>query len=168
MASMSLDIARTGLIVVDAQRGFTSLCPEELPVPGGLEIVPNVNRLLAMPWLRIDASQDWHPPDHCSFIGRDGNLYPPHCVMNTPGADFLPGLDSHRFHADLAQGLSIRRRSLRRHRPAPGVRPDTACNRREDGGHLRHRHEYLLLLHRPRSAHRRLRSGDRRRCERRY
>src|SRR5437868_4354077 len=35
-----------GLLVVDIQRGFTTLCPEELPVPGGLEIVPNVNRLL--------------------------------------------------------------------------------------------------------------------------
>jgi nicotinamidase/pyrazinamidase len=85
------------LLVVDAQRGFTSLCPAELPVPGGLEIVPNVNRLLALPWGRIDASQDWHPPDHRSFLGRGDNLYPPHCVWNTPGADFLPGLHVERF-----------------------------------------------------------------------
>jgi nicotinamidase/pyrazinamidase len=62
-----------------------------------LEIVPNVNRLLELPWARIDASQDWHPPDHCSFLGRRDNLYPPHCVMGTPGAEFLPGLRTERF-----------------------------------------------------------------------
>jgi nicotinamidase/pyrazinamidase len=90
--------------VVDAQRGFTSLCPQELPVPGGLEIVPNVNRLLELPWARIDASQDWHPPDHCSFLGRRDNLYPPHCVQGTPGADFLPGLHAERFHVVWRKG----------------------------------------------------------------
>src|SRR6516164_8880036 len=92
------------LLVVDAQRGFTALCPRELPVPGGLEIVPNVNRLLDLPWARIDASQDWHPPDHCSFLGRRDNLYPPHCVQGTPGADFLPGLHTERFHAVWRKG----------------------------------------------------------------
>src|SRR5262249_35363960 len=93
------------ILVVDAQRGFTTLCPEELPVPGGLEIVPQVNRLLELPWGRIDASQDWHPPDHCSFLGRRDNLYPPHCVMGTPGADFLPGLHTDRFHAVWRKGF---------------------------------------------------------------
>jgi nicotinamidase/pyrazinamidase len=92
------------LLVADAQRGFTTLCPRELPVPGGLEIVPNVNRLLELPWARIDASQDWHPPNHCSFLGRRDNLYPPHCVMGTPGAEFLPGLHTERFHAVWRKG----------------------------------------------------------------
>jgi nicotinamidase/pyrazinamidase len=102
---MGVDLARTGLVVVDVQRGFTTLCPDELPVPGGLEVVPAVNRLLAAAWLRVDATQDWHPPDHVSFLGRAGNLYPPHCVMNTPGADFLPGLDAHRFHVIWRKGF---------------------------------------------------------------
>jgi nicotinamidase/pyrazinamidase len=66
--------------------------------------VPNVNRLLALPWARIDASQDWHPPDHCSFLGRRDNLYPPHCVRGTPGADFLPGLHTERFHVVWRKG----------------------------------------------------------------
>jgi nicotinamidase/pyrazinamidase len=92
------------LLVVDAQRGFTALCPQELPVPGGLEIVPNVNRLLELPWARLDASQDWHPPDHCSFLGRRDNLYPPHCVKGTAGADFLPGLHSERFRVIWRKG----------------------------------------------------------------
>ncbi len=94
----------SSLLVVDVQRGFTELCPRELPVPGGLETVPNVNRLLALPWARIDASQDWHPPDHCSFLGRRDNLYPPHCVQGTPGADFLTGLHSERFHTVWRKG----------------------------------------------------------------
>jgi nicotinamidase/pyrazinamidase len=94
----------SSLLVVDVQQGFTSLCPAELPVPGGREIVPNLNRLLELPWARIDASQDWHPPDHCSFLGRRDHLYPPHCIMGTPGADFLPGLHSDRFHAIWRKG----------------------------------------------------------------
>lgn len=102
---MSIDVARSALIVVDAQRGFTTLQPNELPVPDGLEIVPTVNQLLAQDWLRVDATQDWHPPDHVSFLGRAANLYPPHCVMNTPGADFLPGLDTHRFHTIWRKGF---------------------------------------------------------------
>jgi nicotinamidase/pyrazinamidase len=101
---MTLDPTRTSLLVVDVQRGFTALCPDELPVPGGVEIVPAVNRLLALPFARIDATQDWHPPDHRSFLGREDNLYPPHCVIGTPGADFLPGLHTHRFSAVWRKG----------------------------------------------------------------
>jgi nicotinamidase/pyrazinamidase len=100
-----LPLKQTALLVVDAQRGFTTLHPEELPVPGGLEVVPAINRLLRLPWARVDASQDWHPPDHCSFHGRRDNIYPPHCVMGTPGAEFLPGLDTHRFHAIWRKGF---------------------------------------------------------------
>jgi nicotinamidase/pyrazinamidase len=93
----TLITSTTALLVVDAQRGFTDLCPDELPVPGGAAIVPGVNDLLALPFARIDATQDWHPPDHRSFLGRADNLYPPHCVMGTPGAKFLPGLHTDRF-----------------------------------------------------------------------
>ena len=87
----------TSLLVVDVQQGFTELCPGELPVPGGLAIVPAVNALLELPFARVDATADWHPLDHCSFLGQRDNIYPPHCVMNTPGADFLPGLRTDRF-----------------------------------------------------------------------
>jgi nicotinamidase/pyrazinamidase len=100
----SLPLGHSSLLVVDAQRGFTTLCPQELPVPGGLETVPNINRLLQLSWARIDASQDWHPPDHRSFLGRRDNLYPIHCVMGTPGAEFLPGLHTERFHTVWRKG----------------------------------------------------------------
>jgi nicotinamidase/pyrazinamidase len=99
-----IQLQSTSLLVVDAQQGFTTLCPNELPIPGGLEIVPNINRLLNLPWARIDASQDWHPPDHCSFLGRRDNLYPPHCVAGTPGAEFIPGLRADRFHTIWRKG----------------------------------------------------------------
>src|SRR5215470_10328917 len=102
---VSIRLKESCLLVVDAQRGFSTLCPQELPVPGGLEIVPAVNRLLEFPWARIDASQDWHPPDHCSFLGQRDNLYPSHCVMGTPGADFLPGLRTERFQAIWRKGF---------------------------------------------------------------
>jgi len=99
-----LALHENSLLVVDAQQGFTELCPRELPVPGGLDIVPAINRLLALPWVHIDASQDWHPPDHRSFLGQQDNLYPPHCVAGTPGAQFLPGLHTQRFHAVWRKG----------------------------------------------------------------
>jgi nicotinamidase/pyrazinamidase len=104
MPMTPLPLPRSVLLVVDAQRGFSVLCPRELPVPGGLEVVPAVNRLLALPFKRIDTSQDWHPPDHRSFLGCRDNLYPPHCIMGTPGAEFLPDLDTHRFHAVWRKG----------------------------------------------------------------
>lgn len=100
-----LNFPTTSLLVVDAQRGFTELCPDELPVPGGVEIVPRVNELLALPFARIDATQDWHPLDHRSFIGRVDHIYPPHCVMNTIGAEFLPGLHTHRFQTIWRKGF---------------------------------------------------------------
>jgi nicotinamidase/pyrazinamidase len=102
----AIPLGGSALLVVDAQQGFTSLRPKELPVPGGLEIVPFVNRLLELRWARIDASQDWHPPDHCSFFGRRDNLYPPHCAQGTPGADFLPGLHSERFQTIWRKGYN--------------------------------------------------------------
>ncbi len=100
-----LALRESCLLVVDAQCGFTTLCPHELPVPGGLEIVPQINRLIELSWARIDASQDWHPPDHCSFFGQRDNLYPPHCVMGTRGAEFLPGLHTERFHTIWRKGF---------------------------------------------------------------
>ena len=87
----------TSLLVVDVQQGFTELCPGELPIPGGLGIIPAVNALLELPFRRIDASKDWHPPNHCSFHGQRHDLYPPHCIIDSPGAEFVSGLHTHRF-----------------------------------------------------------------------
>jgi nicotinamidase/pyrazinamidase len=101
---MTIDHSTAALLVVDAQCGFTDLCPNELPVPGGRELVHNINLLLAMPFARIDATQDWHPANHRSFLGQRDNLYPPHCIAGTRGAEFLPGLHADRFHAVWRKG----------------------------------------------------------------
>ncbi len=96
----------TSLLVVDVQQGFTELCPGELPVPGGLRIIPAINALLDLPFARIDATRDWHPPDHCSFYGQRDDLYPPHCVIDSPGAEFVPGLHSNRFSTIWRKGYN--------------------------------------------------------------
>lgn len=101
----TIDLKHTAVVVVDVQQGFTTLCPNELPVPGGVEIVSAINELLAIPWARIVATQDWHPADHCSFFGQRDNIYPPHCVMGTRGAEFLPGLRTDHFHAIWRKGF---------------------------------------------------------------
>jgi len=105
--SMStLSTQTTSLLVVDVQQGFTELCPGELPVPGALKIIPAINALLELPFARIDATRDWHPPDHCSFHGERDDLYPPHCVIDSPGAEFVPGLHSNRFSTIWRKGYN--------------------------------------------------------------
>jgi nicotinamidase/pyrazinamidase len=49
-----------------------------------------LSRLAAL-FATVAASRDWHPRDHCSFK-EFGGPWPPHCVQETPGAAFHPGL----------------------------------------------------------------------------
>src|SRR5688572_20149306 len=95
-----IDFKKSGLLVVDVQRGFLS----ELPVPEGKKAIPTINKLLALPWARIDATADWHPEDHCSFT-KNGGRYPRHCVANTEGAMFVWEMDSQKFHAVWRKGF---------------------------------------------------------------
>ena len=95
------------LLVVDLQKGFISL-QDELPVPGGRDIIRPINRLVPRFPIRI-ASQDWHPADHGSFAGNNpgrkpfdvGELggveqvfWPDHCVQGTAGAEFHDEFDA--------------------------------------------------------------------------
>ncbi len=104
------------LILVDLQNDF---CPGgALPVPDGDRVVPVVNRLLPRFDLVV-ATQDWHPPDHGSFAANHPGrkvgevidlgglaqvLWPVHCVQNTPGAEFHPGLDRRRIERVFRKG----------------------------------------------------------------
>jgi nicotinamidase/pyrazinamidase len=84
------------LVVVDLQRDF--LPGGALAVPHGDEVVDPLNRylgLFAAAGLPVFATRDWHPAAHCSFAAR-GGPWPPHCVMNTPGAEFSPLLQLRR------------------------------------------------------------------------
>lgn len=92
------------LLAIDIQNDF--IPGGSLPVPGGDEIVPIVNRIQHLFDL-IVASQDWHPQNHVSFASNHENkvpfdeievfdqpqtLWPDHCVQDTQGADFHPDL----------------------------------------------------------------------------
>jgi nicotinamidase/pyrazinamidase len=91
---ITLDPTTDVLIVVDVQRDF---CPGgALAVPHGDEVVPVINRLLALTgWLTV-ATRDWHPAHHCSFTAQ-GGIWPPHCVAGTDGAAFHPALEARRI-----------------------------------------------------------------------
>lgn len=75
----------TALIIVDVQNDF---CPGgALAVPEGDAVVPLINRIAAN-FDVVVASQDWHPKDTAHF-----KKWPAHCVRDTKGAAFHPGLD---------------------------------------------------------------------------
>lgn len=93
------------LLIIDIQNDF--LPGGALAVPAGDEIIPLASRLMDGFEL-IVATQDWHPPEHASFAanhpahqlfetidlhGLPQTLWPVHCVRETSGAEFAPGLD---------------------------------------------------------------------------
>ena len=81
--------AQDALIIVDVQNDF---CPGgALAVADGDAVVPILNRL-AMHFGTVVATQDWHPAAHSSFAAQ-GGPWPPHCIADTPGAEFHPDLD---------------------------------------------------------------------------
>lgn len=96
---------RTAAFDVDPQRGFTPLCPDELPVPGGDEIAAELNGQARFARLRL-VSKDCHPAEApwvttqadevlTPVEGDYPNLdvkWPPHCVIGTEGNRLIPGL----------------------------------------------------------------------------
>ena len=92
------------LIVIDMQIDF---CPGgALAVPDGDAIVAPINDLMP-DFDAVVLTQDWHPTDHASFADNHPGaapysvtempygpqvLWPRHCVIGTPGAEFHPGL----------------------------------------------------------------------------
>lgn len=81
---------KRALIIVDVQNDF---CPGgALAVPGGDEVVPVINQLLAVSEFGcIITTGDWHPANHCSFKEQGGS-WPRHCVAYTQGAELHPNL----------------------------------------------------------------------------
>lgn len=84
--------SRDALLVIDVQNDF---CPGgALPIADGDRVVVVVNRWLAAAQRRgvpVYASRDWHPAGHVSFVER-GGPWPPHCLQDSDGARFHPGL----------------------------------------------------------------------------
>lgn len=59
--AIQINRARTAAFDIDAQNTFTPVCPNELPVPGGDEIVDELNNQAHLASLRI-GSKDAHSP----------------------------------------------------------------------------------------------------------
>jgi nicotinamidase/pyrazinamidase len=108
------------LLVVDVQNCFVP--GGTLPVAGGNQIVPLINRL-ARAWEHVVLTQDWHTPGHASFASTHAGkkpfetvslsygtqvLWPDHCVQGTADANLHPDLQIP--HAQL-----IIRKGHRRH-----------------------------------------------------
>ena len=94
------------LILVDLQNDF--LPGGALAVPRGNEVIAVANALQRR-FSRVIATKDWHPSDHGSFAsnhagGKVGDLvalggepqvlWPDHCVQETWGSEFAPGLET--------------------------------------------------------------------------
>jgi nicotinamidase/pyrazinamidase len=106
----------TALLVVDIQPDF--LPGGALSVPDGDAVIGPANALIAR-FRTVVLTQDWHPPGHASFAsshpGREPFetveldygpqvLWPDHCVMGTPGAEFHPALNTTRAQLILRKG----------------------------------------------------------------
>ena len=80
------------MLVVDVQNDFCA--GGTLAVPDGDRVVEPINRLMtgcAAVGIPIFASRDWHPAGSRHFADH-GGPWPVHCVADTPGAAFHPGL----------------------------------------------------------------------------
>lgn len=91
------------LIVVDVQNDFCA--GGALAVPGAERIFDNLNRLL-LRFQHVLATKDWHPANHSSFKAQ-GGPWPPHCVQDTPGAEFHPALDSPLIEKTIYKGADV-------------------------------------------------------------
>ena len=84
----------TALLVVDVQNDFAD--PKgSLYVKGGEAIPDRANdeiRQASEAGALIVYTQDWHPPSTPHFQ-KDGGIWPVHCVRDTWGAEFVPGLE---------------------------------------------------------------------------
>jgi nicotinamidase/pyrazinamidase len=88
---------------VDAQKTFTPLCPNELPVPEGDQIVSELNANAKLADIRV-GSRDAHPsnalwiaksPDDILAPVEGENIdvqWPSHAMMGTKGFELLDGL----------------------------------------------------------------------------
>jgi len=88
---------------IDAQKGFTPLCPAELPVPEGHLIGAALNHLASFASLRL-GSKDAHSPKAAWVVDNPADMLKPlalpnaditwvsHCVPGTAGFELLDEL----------------------------------------------------------------------------
>ena len=116
---------KAGRIGPDDMFGAVDLQPTfmpggDLPVPGGDEVVPIINDLLAGPFRQAFATQDWHPPGHLSFASAHAGvapfdtvqlsygpqtLWPDHALQGSRNAELHPAFDTSRVELILRKGF---------------------------------------------------------------
>src|SRR5450759_1884686 len=84
---------RNALLVVDVQADFVQ--GGSLPVPNGMPVAAMIARHIRhfkTEYQFVVASRDYHedPSDHFSNTPDFLVTWPPHCVIGTPGAAFVP------------------------------------------------------------------------------
>jgi nicotinamidase/pyrazinamidase len=99
-----MDVGRSdALIVVDVQNDF--LPGGALGVPGGDRVIEPINRIMPL-FDYVVATRDWHPEEHPHFSDY-GGPWPYHCLQETPGAEFGPGLRVDEFDEVLSKGTHV-------------------------------------------------------------
>ncbi|MFQ9522821.1 MAG: hypothetical protein ACLR2G_04285 [Phascolarctobacterium faecium] len=104
---------------IDAQNTFTPVCPDELPVAEGDQIVEELNAQAALASLRI-GSRDAHSPQAVWIAGNghpvlspvsgypDVDVYwPAHAIVGTKGFEFITGLDPKNYDFQVYKGIEI-------------------------------------------------------------
>lgn len=96
----------TALILVDLQNDFVP--GGALQVLEGDKIISIINKISQLKFDIIVATKDWHPQDHGSFAPNHPHtkpgdkiiledlvqiLWPPHCIQETKGSEFVKDLD---------------------------------------------------------------------------
>ncbi len=96
---------KKALLVVDIQNDF---CPGgALGIFGGDKIIPVVNKyikIFSKNKLPIFISRDWHPKKTAHFK-KFGGVWPMHCIENTKGARFHPGLKIPKEAVIISKGM---------------------------------------------------------------
>lgn len=105
------------LLVIDVQNDFCS--GGALAVHHGEAVVEPINALMEE-FAVIVLSQDWHPVGHSSFASQHPGhaaldmvkmpygpqvLWPDHCIIGTPGAEFHPELRTDRAQTIVRKGF---------------------------------------------------------------
>ena len=101
---IKINKVKTASLFVDAQNGFTPLCPDELPINEGHLIVDELLKIKTLASLSL-ASGDEHPSEALYFSDEENPQFSPapegkdmdirwnaHCVKGTFGADLIEGL----------------------------------------------------------------------------
>ena len=112
-----LRAASTALLVIDVQNDF---CPGgQLAVEAGDAVIAPINAMIDIAE-NVVATQDWHPAGHSSFASSHATagpfdtmemaygaqtLWPDHCVQNSMGAAFHPGLRTEAFQMIVRKGF---------------------------------------------------------------